>query len=359
MKKWIQPASIVMAILWLTSCSPKISKIDYEKQTYELAQLQQRLDLLQKNQEKENYYASTGNIEKGVSTSNSNQKALSQLSQQYSLLQQKYNALQFAYDQMKGEKSETTTVQGVSVLEHNDLKSKYETLEKEYKSLEDKYNYMAANVDEKSTKAKKKKKSKKVKSPKVAKAPKAKKHHKVTKEKAVETPKVVKSTKTEFPAIGEVVVEEEELATSKQEWVHAIKTSNTEANLNDLYFSYKNFERLDNRLILEIRIANRGNKCKLKWSAENIQMIDNAGRIFEAKDYRIGKTYASRVTGKVTKKLKQDYTIQAVMAFEGVEPTLDNIKALRIIVELDGENTIVEFTNIELNTLTRSFNIEF
>ena len=52
MKKWIRPAAFVMATLWLVSCSPKISKIEYERQTYELEQLQQRLDLLQKNQEK-------------------------------------------------------------------------------------------------------------------------------------------------------------------------------------------------------------------------------------------------------------------------------------------------------------------
>ncbi len=359
MKKWIQTTTFLMAALWLVSCSPKISKIEYEKQAYEMAQLEKRLELLQKEQEKSQFYAE--NTTKGASYTA--QTDFNKLKAKHILLQQQYEALQKAYKRLKVKKTETTEVQNISTLEYNELKEKYDRLQSEYVALEAQHNYMVANMNAPKA-VKKVKKSKAKKKTKRAKKPKTKKRETV-KKTPVKMPEVVKVENTEKTAVSSTetdpipVVMEEEEGMSKQEWTRAEQTSNVEANVSQLYFNYKDFERREDRLIMEVRIANRGNKRKMKWAAQNIQLVDKSGRIFEAKDYRVGKTYASRVTGNLTKRLKKDYTVQAVFAFEGVPLNLIDIKALRLIIDLDGENTLVEFRDIELETLTRSYKIEF
>lgn len=309
---------IISLALLLTSCSQKVSKLEYDKQIYEYEQLKLRYELLKRE--------AVGNTSKGETTtpitkvsSEVNLKDYNEVKQNYEALLAQHIALEKAYEELREEHykpREATPPGNVPIASYNELKREKEALETKYTVLENRYNTL------------KEKNSNKENS-------------------TISTAEVVEPTEID-PAknIGKGAFEIEETSIDVNSMV--IQS----ASFNGLYFDYDTYERTNEYLILEIAVKNN-NQSTLKtvWNAQKIQIISNDNQTYTADIFRIGVDYPNEKNKTLTKKIKDENTVFARFAFEGLPNDLKQIKSLKFIVEIDGEERAIEFTHINISQI--------
>ena len=105
-------------------------------------------------------------------------------------------------------------------------------------------------------------------------------------------------------------------------------------------------------MILEIAVKNN-NQSSLKtvWDAKKIQLISNDNQTYTSNVFRIGVDYPNKKNNTLTKKIKDENTVFARFAFENLPANLKQIKSLKFIVEIDGEERAIEFTHINISQI--------
>ena len=372
MKKGIKTIVILLIIGSFIGCSPQISQIDYEKLTYEHQQLEKRYALLQ--QEKGQYLGKGNTAKGGTTVATVPKKTYDKLKESYKSLQSQQEALEAAYNALRNQSQKQAIEKGekgVSIIVHNNLKANHESLKSQYEALEEKYNKLTVSTKKEKEKASKKakKKAKKIKKVETIEskiAEKKAKKSKKAKKKAAKIEQIEpKIAKKETPKIHEREpikgknpfneIEEESSTTTittpqKIAVVKEVEITEqiTEVAVDDLMFTFKGSQRLEEKVKIELIIANQGRSKKLKWNVKNIQFIGNDGLNYTANDYRVGRSYASQVDGKLSKKIKADYTVQSAFIFEAVPEAVENVKRLQIMVTIGGKDKILEFNNVEI-----------
>lgn len=360
--------AVLLVIFSFVGCSPTISKLDYEKLTYEHNQLTERYQMLQQ-QKTSSAYLANGNVAKGVTGSTVPKQKYDDLNNSYETLQKRHAALEMAHTALK-EQCETQAIEKgdkrISVKVHDRLQSDYDNLLARYETLEGKYNRLNSTTKTKKEKNKARKKKKKVKKKKKNTEEIEEKSAIVPEKKVAEVEETSRKepiTTTPEEAEEEPVIErtppgkeqEEESSifafesTKKETPTPPTKQETiTALTVNDLSFKIEGSQRLDDKVKIELTINNAGKRSKMKWDVKNIQFMGDNGVRYVAKDYRIGRSYASRVSGKLTKKLKSDYAVQSAFAFEDIPRDINNVNNFQVVVEINGKNTTLEFYNIEI-----------
>ena len=360
----MQTITVLLVIISFVGCSPKVSQLDYDKLTYEHQQLEKRYALLERQKGTQPPILGNGNTAKGGTTvATVPKKTYDALEENYQALQRQKEALEASYSGLKEQLENQAIEKGkqrITTEEHNNLKEDYDNLLERYRELEAKYNKQnTITTTKKTTKkskqvAKKAKKKAKKKQPKVVEreAPNKPKNPTIANKKTSTTPnnKGLFSEKSTTKGIEE---QEEEASvitqtTKKQATIEENQESITNLDVNDLAFNFKNSQRLEDKVKMELMIVNKGKSTKLKWNVKNIQFTGNNGMNYTATDYRIGRDYASRVSGKLKKRLKSDYEVQSVFAFEEIPANVTNVSRFQIVVEIDGQDKTLEFYNVEI-----------
>lgn len=309
---------IISLALLLTGCSQKISKLEYDKQIYEYEQLRMRYELLKQE--------SIGNTSKGETnttitrvTNDVNIKAYSEVKQNYEALLEQHTALEKAYSELREEHykpQESTPPGSVPIASYNELKKEKEILEAKYAALENRYITLKEVHSDKNA-------------PTINTA-------------ETTTPAEIDPAKN----IGKGAFEIEETPIDVNSMV--IQS----ASFNGLYFDYDTYERTSEYLILEIAVKNN-NQSSLKtvWDAKKIQLISNDNQTYTSNVFRIGVDYPNKKDNTLTKKIKDENTVFARFAFENLPANLKQIKSLKFIVEIDGEERAIEFTHINISQI--------
>lgn len=303
----------------LTNCSQKVSKLEYDKQIYEYEQLRIRYELLKQE--------TAGNTAKGQNTTTTitrvtndvNIKDYNDVKFNYKTLLEQHTALEKAYSELREEHykpKETTPPGSVPIASYNELKQEKEALEAKYAALENRYITLKEVLSDKNV-------------------------------------STINTAETTTPAeidpaknIGKGAFEIEETSIDVNSMV--IKS----ASFNGLFFDYDTYERTSEYLILDIAIKNN-NQSSLKtvWDAKKIQIISNDNQTYISNVFRIGIDYPNKKDNTLTKKIKDENTVFARFAFENLPNDLKHIKSLKFIVEIDGEERVIEFTHINVSQI--------
>ncbi len=308
---------IGLSIIVFSSCSQKISKLDFDKQAYEYQQLQLRYELLKKEQ--------SGNTGKGITevtnttipvVNNTQTKELTDLQAKYEALLEEKLDLERAYNATVEQTKEIENLQNsippgsVPVTNYNELKTEKAQLEKKYVILEKRY---AALKESKTT----------------------------------STSTISSAEYADATIVGsgvntsKGVYEESSLRTNAQVI--------TRASYNGLYFEYDTYNRNNNYLILDIAVKNN-NQSNLKtvWETGKIQITDSENRTIIANSFRVGVDYVDTNRGILTKRIKDENTVFARFAFENVPNDFNLITSLKFTVIIDGEERNVELAQLDI-----------
>ena len=309
---------IISLTLLLTSCSQKISKLEFDKQVYEYEQLKLRYELLKRE--------TAGNTTKGKTppgitkvTSEVNLKEYNNLQQQYKALLDQQVALETAYEELREEHykpREATPPGSVPVKAYNELKREKEVVESKYVALEKRYNNLKEVASNGNT-------------------------------STINTAEVIEPTEIDpTQNIGKGAFEVEETS------IDIGSTIVQSASFNGLFFDYDTYERTDDFLVLEIAIKNNSQtNLKTVWNATKIQVITNDNSTYTANSFRVGVDYAKEKDNTLTKRIKDEYTVFARFGFENLPDDIKHIKSLKFIVEIDDEERIIEFTHLNVSKI--------
>lgn len=310
---------IISFAFLLTNCSQKISKLDYDKQIYEYEQLKLRYEALK--------YEAHGNTAKGEVSqgitrvaSDVNIKEYNEVKQNYKALLEQHIALEKVYEELRNEHykpREATPPGNVSIAAYNELKKEKENLEAKYAALENRYTALKEVTPNENTST-------------------------ITTAEAVVEPTEIDPDKN----IGKGIFEMKETAIDVSSMV--IQS----ASFNGLYFDYDTYERTSDYLILEVAVKNN-NQSTLKtvWNANKIQIISNDNQTYRSNVFRIGVDYPNKKDNTLEKRIKDENIVFARFAFENLPNDLKQIKSLKFIVEIDGEERIIEFTHINVSQI--------
>jgi hypothetical protein len=309
---------IISLALLLTNCSQKISKLEYDKQIYEYEQLKFRYELLKREAVGN---TSKGEIPPGITrvTSDVNIKDYNEIKQNYTVLLAQHTTLEKSYEALRNEhykSGETTPPGNVPIGTYNELKKEKEILEAKYATLENSYNNLkeVASDGNKST---------------------------------INTAEIVEPTEIDPDKnVGKGIFEMEETSINVNTMV--IQS----ASFDGLYFDYDTYERTSDYLILEIAVKNN-NQSTLKtvWDANKIQIIGLNNQTYTSNVFRIGVDYPNKKNNTLAKKIKDENIVFARFAFEDLPNDLKQIKSLKFIVEIDGEERVIEFTHINVSQI--------
>lgn len=301
---------IVITIL-LTSCSQKISQIDYDRQVYEYDQLKIRYDLLRKEVD-----GSTATTTKTPTTvTPSNDAAYEELKQNYDKLLKEHASLQVAYDDLQQQATETKPVPPgtVSKTAYNQLKEEKATLEKRYAILENRYNTLKEVSEESSA-------------------------------SSIASAEIIEPVDIDPDLnIGKGEVEESSIDLG----VNIVQS----ASFNGLFFDFDTYERTLDYLVLDVAVKNNSqSSLKTFWNAEKVQIIDTYGNAYTADYFRIGVDY-NNADKTLVKRIKDENTVFARFAFEELPSDFKQIQSLKFIVIIDGEERPIEFTQIDISKI--------
>ncbi len=307
---------IISLALLLTNCSPKISQMDYDRKNYEYEQLKVRYDLLKGEVE--------GNTEKGVATTTTkvakevNIKDYEELQNNYEELIRQNKALENAYTDMhkQQEVSNTAIPPGtISMRTYNDLKAEKEALQAEYNALEIRYNALKSIDPENSS--------------------------------SIQTAEMIEPTEINTALnVGKGGFEIEE---NSIELGTSIVQS---ASFSGLFFDFDSYDRTNDYLVLEIAVKNNSQtNLNTSWNADKIEITNKQNQTYIATSFRIGVDYADNVTRKLSKRIKDENMVFARFAFEDLPANFKQIKSLKFIVLIDGEERTVEFTQIDISNI--------
>jgi hypothetical protein len=310
---------IISLALLLTSCSQKISKLEYDKQIYEYQQLNMRYELLKQE--------SPGNITKDKTTlsditkeSNGfSTKEYNEVKRNYKALLDQHTALEKAYEELLDEHykpREVTPPGNVPVATYNELKKEKETLDAKYVALENHYNTLKKVASNGNT-------------------------------STINTAEIVEPTEIDPDKnIGKGIFEMEETSIDVNTMVVQ------SASFNGLYFDYDTYERTSEYLILEIAVKNN-NQSTLKtiWDANKIEIISDDNQTYTSNVFRIGVDYSNKKENTLTKKIKDKNTVFVRFAFKNLPSNLKKIKSLKFMVEIDGEERMIELTHINVSQI--------
>lgn len=302
---------IVTTVMLLTSCSQKVSQIDYDRQVYEYDQLKIRYDLLRKEVDGSTITNTTTKV-----ISEENNTDYEQLKQDYEKLLKEHASLQVAYDDLQINKNETKPVPPgtVSKTAFNELKEEKTALEKRYVILENRY----ATLKELSE---------------------------VSNTSSISSAEIVDPTEIN-PDLNTGKGELEENS------IDLGTTIVQSASFNGLFFDFDTYERTEDYLVLEVAIKNNSqNSLKTFWNAEKIQIIDVDGNTYTADYFRVGVDYANEANNTLVKRIKDENTVFARFAFEELPIDFKQIQSLKFIVIIDGEERPVEFTQIDISQI--------
>jgi hypothetical protein len=90
---------------------------------------------------------------------------------------------------------------------------------------------------------------------------------------------------------------------------------------------------------------------KTFWDASKVQIISNDNQTYTSNVFRIGVDYPNKKNKTLAKKIKDKNTVFARFAFEDLPTNLKQIKSLKFIVEIEGEEQIIEFTHINVSQI--------
>jgi hypothetical protein len=309
---------IISLALLLTNCSQKISKLEYDKQIYEYEQLKIRYEVLKRE--------SVGSTSKGKMpssitrvTSDVNIKEYDEVQQNYTVLLEQHTALEKAYEELRNEHyqpRETTPPGNVPIATYNELKREKEALEFEYITLENRYTASKKVAFNENT-------------------------------STVNTAEMVVPMEIDPDKnVGKGAFKMEETSID----VNTMVTQS--ASFNGLYFDYDTYERTSDYLILEIAVKNNNHSTlKTFWDASKVQIISNDNQTYTSNVFRIGVDYPNKKNKTLAKKIKDKNTVFARFAFEDLPTNLKQIKSLKFIVEIEGEEQIIEFTHINVSQI--------
>lgn len=309
---------ITMTIL-LTSCSQKVSQIDYDKKTYEYDQLKIRYDLL-RNEVDGGITTTTSAPPKTTTVPPQNHHTdYEQLKQNYEKLLKEHASLQVAYDDMQIKEDEAKATKSVppgtvSKTAFNELKEEKAALEKRYVILENRYNTL-------------------------------KELSKTSNTSSIASAEIVEPTEIN----PDLNIGKGELEESSIDLGTTIVQS---ASFNGLFFDFDTYERTQDYLVLEVAIKNNSqNSLKTFWNAEKIQIIDTYGNTYTTDYFRVGVDYANETNNTLAKRIKDENTVFARFAFEELPDDFKQIQSLKFIVIIDGEERPIEFTQIDISQI--------
>lgn len=309
---------IISLALLLTSCSQKISKLDYDKQVYEYKQLSLRYELLKRETD--------GNTAKGETppgitkvSNDVNLKEFNSLKQKYDALLEQQTALERAYEELREEHykvKEVTPPGSVPVTAYNELKQEKEVLANNYAALEKRYNSLKEVTSNSNT-------------------------------STINTAEIIEPTEIDpSKNMGKGKIELEE--TSIDVGSSIIQST----SVNGLFFDYDTYERTGDFLILEVGVKNNSQtNLKTFWNAKKVQIIGDDNKTYTSNSFRIGVDYANKTDNTLTKRIKDANTVFARFAFEGLPDDVKHIKSLKFIVEINGEERIIELTHINVSEI--------
>lgn len=303
---------ILITITFLsTSCSQKVSQIDYDRKNYEYDQLKIRYDLLRQETDGKKTETVVNKV-----TSEVDFAEYEEMQQNYETLLTQHQALENAYNelhekQQKAQPVETSNT--ISEVDFNELKAEKTALEKRYAILEHKYNSLKE----------------------------------VANESNVASNEIVEPLEIDPDLnIGKGTLELEENSIDLGSMIVQ------SASHNGLFFDFDDYDRTEEYLVLEVAIKNNSqNHLKTFWNAEKIQIIDKSGNTYTANYFRVGVDYASQIDNTLMKKIKDENTVYARFAFEELPSDFKHIQSLKFIVIIDGEERAVEFTQIDISKI--------
>ncbi len=313
----------LLIIFFFSNCSPKISKVDYNKLSYEHQQLKLRYEMLKQEQD-------MGNTTKGEATSDTklapfkiardiDLKDYEDLQRKYSALSEQYQALEKSYESVRTEqlKPRDSVPPGtVSVTTYNQLKKDYTELEEKYSMLETRYENLKV-----------------ITAPQHTAIPQQKDTH--------EDPKKEEVVLRESAIKGSIMPEE-----SSKEIGAVTVASVTQL---DLHFSFEGYEQTANDLMLMVAVKNNSPKIlKTFWDKGTVELLGNDNQTYTAKDFRVGVDFATE-KGTLTKKITEEQTVFVRFSFEGVPADVKMIKTLQYTVRIDGETKTIEFKHLDLS----------
>ena len=399
--------NIILVVL-LTSCSQKISQLEYDRKSYEYTQLKIRYDLLQ--QEVDGGLKKTSNETPIKVSSDVNIAEYEALQLKYETLLNENLALESAYNESR---TEINTPSNVKKTENNQdyetLKIKYDALLSEnlmlknahkdlettentpkeatlddikaeeiqtnYDALKTKYDLLVEenvalenNISELEKKQKPSKKSNApgtipVKAYNELKIEKAdiekryailenryndlKKSSLANNSSSIGTAEMIEPTEINPEQnIGKGIFESEENSIDLgSRIVHS-------ASYNGLFFEFDTYDRTNDYLVLDIAVKNNSQTdLKTFWNTDKIEITDQYSNVYTAKSFRVGVDYANDKNGTLSKKINEDNTVFARFAFEDLPKDLKQITNLQFIVSIDGEMQMISFTQIDISTI--------
>ena len=119
---------LVMALLSMTSCSPKVSQQEYDRVSSELSAIQSQLASLQGK----------------LSEAESLQGEYEELSERYDTVKSEFETMQAKYEELSGNYDKLHLMQS----EHEAMQSKYDELSTEYEELNSKYEELSKKYEE-------------------------------------------------------------------------------------------------------------------------------------------------------------------------------------------------------------------
>lgn len=317
---------IIMTIL-LSSCSQKISQIDYDRKVYEYDQLKIRYDLLRKEVDGGIATSTTtptkatpqiNNADNDANNNADNDAAYQQLKQNYEKLLKEHASLQVAYDDLQAKEADVTKPVPpgtVSKTAYNELKEEKTALEKQYAILENRYKTLKELSEESTT-------------------------------SSIASAEIIEPTEINPDLnVGKGEVEESSIDLGTR----VVQS----ASVNGLFFDFDTYERTQDYLVLEVAIKNNSqNTLRTFWNAEKIQIIDIYSNVYNADFFRVGVDY-NEADNTLLKKIKDENTVFARFAFEELPSDLKKIQSLKFIVIIDGEERAIEFTQIDISQIEK------
>lgn len=307
--------TLIVFVILFTSCSQKISQLDYDKKIYEYDQLKIRYDLLRKEVDGSTSIT-TNTITKKTETNTADYE---QLKQKYDKLLRQHASLQTAYNELetKDEGNKPIPPGTVSKIAYNELKEEKARIEKRYAILENRYNVLKEMSEESIG-------------------------------SSIASAEIVELTEINSDLnIGKGILEIEENS------IDLGTTVVQSASFNGLFFDFDTYERTEDYLVLEVAVKNNSqNSLKTFWNAEKIQVVDAYGNTYTADYFRVGVDYASEAN-TLTKRIKDENTIFARFAFEELPSNFNHVQSLKFIVIIDDEERAIEFTQIDISQIER------
>lgn len=308
---------IILLASLLTSCSQKISKLEFDKQAYEYEQLKFRYELLKQE--------TAGNTTKSKMPSNTrrvtndvNLKKYNDLQQKHEVLLEEQEALKTTYEELRErhyKPTEATPNENVPAVENWEREK--EIAENRYAALEKRYDNLKKVISDR-------------------------------KKPATHNAEIIEIAEIDpTKNIGKGAFEVKE---NSIDFSSSIIQS---ASFNGLFFDYDTYERTEDYLILEVAIKNNSRtNLKTVWDARRIQIVTADNNIYTSNTFRVGVDYAAEKSNRLTKKIKDEYTVFARFAFEDIPKDIKKVKNLKFIVEIDGKECVIEFTHIDVSEIS-------